>query len=232
LDTLAHARGYQGLPALSINWGPWAEVGMAAQQHLAGSVTFKAMGRISPEKGVELLGQLLLEKDEQMAVLPINWKQWRRLFPIADRSPLLSLLARDEAADAPTRKGTLSADAVLAAQPGERLRLLEVYVAGVLGFSADKLDMQQRLDQLGIDSLMAIELKNRVEVDLGVALTMATFLQVPSVTELATAILSQLESAAPHEDVKKLDEMVDRLENLSEEEVQALLAEETMATGG
>src|SRR5262249_33443573 len=154
----------------------------------------------APEKGVELLGQLLLEKDEQMAVLPINWKQWRRLFPIADRSPLLSLLARDEAADAPNRKGGLSADAVLAAPPGERLRPLAIYVAGVLGFSADKLDMQQRLDQLGIDSLMAIELKNRVEVDLGVSLTMATFLQVPSVTELATAILSQLESAAPHED--------------------------------
>jgi acyl transferase domain-containing protein/acyl-CoA synthetase (AMP-forming)/AMP-acid ligase II/NADPH:quinone reductase-like Zn-dependent oxidoreductase/acyl carrier protein len=231
MDSLAQARASLGLPALSVNWGPWSEVGMAAQQHLAGSATFKAMGKISPDKGVELLGQMLLEKDAQMAVLPINWKQWRRLFPVIDRSPLLALLARDESADAPARKGGLSADAVLAAPPGERLRLLEVYVAGVLGFSADKLDMQQRLDQLGIDSLMAIELKNRVEVDLGVALTMATFLQVPSVTELAAAILSQLESAAPHEEVKKLDEMVDRLENLSEEEVQALLAEETMATG-
>ncbi len=231
MDTLAQARAVQGLPALSINWGPWAEIGMAAQQHLAGSATFKAMGKIAPDQGVELLGQMLLEKDPQVAVLPINWKQWRRLFPAADRWPLLALLARDESEDAPARKGGLSADAVLAAPPGERLRLLEVYVAGVLGFSADKLDMQQRLDQLGIDSLMAIELKNRVEVDLGVALTMATFLQVPSVTELAAAILAQLESAAPQEDVKKLDEMVDRLENLSEEEVQALLAEETMATG-
>ena len=231
MDELAHARASQGLPALSINWGPWAEVGMAAQDHLTGSVALKAMGKIAPDKGVELLGHLLLEKAEQMAVLPINWKQWRRLFPVADRSPLLALLAREEAADAPARKGALSADAVMDAPQGERLRLVEVYVAGVLGFSADKLDMGQRLDQLGIDSLMAIELKNRVEVDLGVALTMATFLQVPSVTELANAILSQLEAAAPQEDVQKLDEMVERLENLSEEEVQALLAEETMASG-
>jgi phthiocerol/phenolphthiocerol synthesis type-I polyketide synthase C len=231
MDELARARAARGLPGLSINWGPWAEIGMAAADHLAGSATFKAMGKIAPDKGVEILGQLLLEKDAQVAVLPINWKQWRRLFPVADRLPLLALLAREEASDAPARKGALSAGAVLAAPQGERLHLLEVYVAGVLGFSADKLDMQQRLDQLGIDSLMAIELKNRVEVDLGVALTMATFLQVPSVTELATAILSQLEAAAPGEDVEKLDAMVERLENLSEEEVQALLAEETMATG-
>jgi phthiocerol/phenolphthiocerol synthesis type-I polyketide synthase C len=231
MDELARARAAQGLPALSINWGPWAEIGMAAQDHLAGNVALQAMGKIAPDRGVELLGQLLLEKDAQVAVLPINWKQWRRLFPVADRSPLLALLAREEAADAPARKGALSAEAVLAAPQGERLRLLEVYVAGVLGFSADKLDMQQRLDQLGIDSLMAIELKNRVEVDLGVALTMATFLQVPSVTELATAILSQLEAAAPRANAEKLDAMVERLENLSDEEVRALLAEETLAGG-
>ena len=80
--------------------------------------------------------------------------------------------------------------------PRERQRLLQSYlgeqVARVLGLSASRLDVQQPLSNLGLDSLMAVELKNRIAVDLGVNVPMVKFLQGPSVEQAAAQILDQL----------------------------------------
>ncbi|RMF62702.1 MAG: SDR family NAD(P)-dependent oxidoreductase, partial [Cyanobacteria bacterium J069] len=68
LDALAHLRRSLGLPALSINWGPWATVGMAARQ--ADRFRTQGMEPISPETGVTILKSLLAETAPQVAVLP------------------------------------------------------------------------------------------------------------------------------------------------------------------
>ena len=85
--------------------------------------------------------------------------------------------------------------------PRERPRLLQSYlseqVARVLGLSASRLDLQQPLSNLGLDSLMAVELKNRIAVDLGVNVPMVKFLQGPSVEQAATQILDQLTQRFP-----------------------------------
>ena len=82
----------------------------------------------------------------------------------------------------------------------ERHQLLQSYlseqVARVLGLSASKLDVQQPLSNLGLDSLMAVELKNRIAVDLGVNVPMVKFLQGPSVDQAATQVLDQLTAEA------------------------------------
>jgi acyl carrier protein len=99
----------------------------------------------------------------------------------------------------------------------ERQGLLESYlgehVARILGFSASRLselDRQLPLSTLGIDSLMAVQLKNRLEADLGVAVPIAYFLQGPSVAQLARQVLEQLPPLA-------------NLDQLSDEEVDAML---------
>ncbi len=77
LDGLAHYRQGQGMCALSINWGAWAEVGMAArtkdqsQRRWAG----EGIRLIYPHEGVQILEQLLKQSSAQVAVLPINWSQ-------------------------------------------------------------------------------------------------------------------------------------------------------------
>ncbi len=51
LDALAHHRRALGLPALSINWGPWSEVGLAARADRGGRLAMRGIGSLSPRKG-------------------------------------------------------------------------------------------------------------------------------------------------------------------------------------
>jgi acyl carrier protein len=114
----------------------------------------------------------------------------------------------------------------------ERQRLLQSYlseqVARVLGLPASQLDVQQPLSNLGLDSLMAVELKNRIAVDLGVNVPMVKFLQGFSVAEAATQILEQLtaEAAVPSMPVAGInDPLLEDLDALSDEQVQSLLTD-------
>jgi natural product biosynthesis luciferase-like monooxygenase protein len=90
-------------------------------------------------------------------------------------------------------------DSLLLQEPRERGRLLEVYiceqVARVLELPASKIDIDQPVNTLGLDSLMAIQLKNRIECDLGVNVPVATFLRGASVAELSLQLLPQLTPA-------------------------------------
>ena len=86
LDSLAHYRAARGLPALAINWGPWAEVGMAAQPNRGGRLAELGTESIPPNDGVRVLGDLLGERSPQVAVVPINWKRpWNLVRSFAGR---------------------------------------------------------------------------------------------------------------------------------------------------
>ncbi len=158
----------------------------------------------------------------------------------------LQRMARVSTAVSQSRKGSLSKDKLYAAEPGERHRMLGAYlgeeVARVLGLPAAKLDVNQSLTPL-VDSLMVIELKNRIEADLEVVVPVATFFDEVSVDQLATRLLERLTTEAPtpsqrqeHVDSETLEQMLAALEQLSEDEAQAILAAEKQlpppSTGG
>ncbi len=85
-------------------------------------------------------------------------------------------------------------------EPEERARLLESYicgqVAGVLDLAPSKINVQQPVNTIGLDSLMAIQLKNRIEGDLGVNVPVATFLRGASIAELTLQLLPDLLTAS------------------------------------
>jgi myxalamid-type polyketide synthase MxaE and MxaD len=204
LDALAHHRHVRGLPALSINWGPWAEVGMAARLDGRGRLAGRGTASIGPEKGVEVLGRLLGKGAAQIGVMPVNLlRQWTQLHPRAAESPLLRDLVRGEREiplPRPKRNASLTYDRLLAAAAEERQQLLEPYlrtqVAEALGMSASTLDAQQPLSDLGLNSLMAVELQTQVKSDLGVSISMADLSQNPSVGDIAAQLLARLFPAA------------------------------------
>jgi len=249
LDALAHHRRAQGRPALSINWGAWSGLGFAdttGGKRLATRLALLGIDSLATGQALKVLGRLLRQGSTQVAAVPVDWVRYRQSYPADNASPLLSELAREQAdnisrASHPGEKRRM----VLAAEPAERRQLLQSHltelVARVLGLPTTRLDVRQPLSNLGLDSLMAVELKNRIAVDLGVNVPMVTFLSGPSVEQAAAQLLQLLTSedstlsvspasviAHPNGEGRNggLDEL--RLENLdqySDEEVNSLLSD-------
>jgi len=249
LDALAHHRKAQGRPALSVNWGAWAELGFAQTaggKRLAAHLALVGIRSMAPRQALEVLERMLRQDAAQVAAVPVDWRQYRQFYSVGSESPLLSQLANEEVEAQPqAAHAGEKREILLAAEPAARLQLLRSYlseqVARVLGLSVSRLDVEQPLSNLGLDSLMAVELKNRIAVDLGVNVPMVKFLQGPSVAQAATQILDQLtaelsaSSARPAPTAAQRQEeysngdtngdLLAKLDQLSDEEVDSLLAD-------
>jgi acyl transferase domain-containing protein/1-acyl-sn-glycerol-3-phosphate acyltransferase/acyl carrier protein len=203
LDALAHERRALGRPALSINWGPLAEVGYVAQHRdVADYLDRLGYLAFTPVQAFEILGTLLRRGATHLMAARIDWPRWARSSQTAAGSAMLRHLAPSPAESAARRNGESAAvggslrSALLSASPTERtgrvIAFLREKVAKVLGLSAAKLDDSRALTELGFDSLMAVELMTVLRVELGVELAAVKLLQGVSIAGLATEVLSQV----------------------------------------
>ncbi|UCH94440.1 MAG: KR domain-containing protein, partial [Candidatus Aminicenantes bacterium] len=241
LDILAHHRRALGQPTLSINWGPWSDVGMMVrhQQAAGREVMPRGVGSFTPNQGLEALGYLMARDSVQVGVVPFDWQTFFRSYPAAIRLPLLGHIVREEittplSGEDGGEKGKQTLNAIWQASPGDRITLLESYfrdqLAKVLQLPAAKIDVHQSILELGVDSLTSIELQNLVKIDLGVSIPVIAFLQGQSLAQLSEQMLTQLpspvtEPAAPARDPEKAKQLLARINELSDEEVEQLLNE-------
>lgn len=208
LDALAHYRHDQQQTGLSINWGPWRQAGLvdrsgAAEERLA----LQGIGSVSPTQGLAVLERLIPQVIPQIAVVNFNWPQFFKASRTASDSLLLSHLVQESIEPsglARSRNIELQVrHDLLSAEPALRQKLLENYalekVSQILGVPVSKLDPQASLLNFGLDSIMAIELKNSIDADLGVRVPIATFLQGHSIAHLTAQVLDQLTEAVPSE---------------------------------
>src|SRR5690606_28853090 len=92
LDALADYRTRQGLPVLTINWGPWAQVGMAANENVRSRMARNAgVSALLPAQGVSLFSQLLHSDIRRVAVAALNWGQIAGMVAMAGITPPLLL---------------------------------------------------------------------------------------------------------------------------------------------
>ncbi|MFI0469204.1 acyltransferase domain-containing protein [Saccharopolyspora sp. 5N102] len=235
LDALAHHRRANGLPALVINWGFWANVGMMARKELADgqSVLPRGMSQFSPDEGTAVLNSLMRDDQTQVAVLRVDWDSWANAYPTAAASPHLqdligssprraqpeatpapvvrSIRLRPESvpsngAAAPTSMPQVLVDEprpepvpvpVPAAEPapaaGDELEVKLVdLAAAVLGMRAERINVGLPLKKMGMDSLMFMEFRNRVEREFRVKLPAVKLLNNGSVTTVAESVRSAL----------------------------------------
>jgi len=202
LDGLAHYRRGRGLPALSVNWGPWTEVGMAARPDRGERLALRGVDGIRPEQGVEAMELLLGAGSGQFAVMPFDCAQWERFYPSAATSSLYACLSRQEASSRQDDADDTEAYAIrniLVAPQNERESSMRAYlgrqiakVLGIVGGKAAKLNANQPLIQFGMDSLMALEIKNLIEKSLGVTIPLSNLLGGSSLAGLARLALDQM----------------------------------------
>jgi myxalamid-type polyketide synthase MxaB len=174
MDALAHWRSGQGLPALSINWGPWSEVGMVADMDEVNQrrLSEQGMSLISPDQGLRLLGSLVAESTPQVVVLPIDWEKYGSAFPSAAESSFLEDLLHSDGGGTDSETVALASRETIAAAAGaERRQLLEESLRGmtakVLKMKPSNIDTALSLQKAGVDSLMALELLNQIEKTYG-----------------------------------------------------------------
>jgi len=205
VDALAHLRRARGQPALSVDWGSWSEVGMAAGIGEAHRRRWAAMGlrMIAPTEGVAMLKQMLAAAaSPQVAAMPlVRTRLPRNLGPFYEE---LVQAAPARSAAAPASAPADILPRLAQAPVDDRLALLVGYLSDqivrVLALPATRaVDPQRSLMDMGMDSLMAMELRNRLQTALKAKVAVADLLKGPSLQQLAARVLAGLElgEAAP-----------------------------------
>lgn len=206
MDALAHYRASTGLPARTINWGPWADIGMATASGAAVQRRWRAQGveLLSVARGLAALQEALQANEVQVVALDANWDRLLSQFPTGQEPPFLSRLRRRAAKTAPAQ-GFLRIARNIQAASGEERRLLvtdyiRAQVAKVLGHaSSDAVDTRTPLTDMGFDSLMVIELSNSITSLMGQKYEPSALLDTPTIEQLAVAVAGRMSASASRE---------------------------------
>lgn len=187
LDALAADRAARGLPGLSIAWGPWAEIGLAAAQANRGArIAEHGLASLSPEQGRGILRRFSAQTSyvAAMSIDPVRWCE------VAGSStqPLLSGIAGSAALSAAASSATRRnlADAA------EVKELVTAQLAAVLRMSPERIDADKPFHSLGLDSLMGLELRNRIERLLDFKLPATSVWNFPTVNQLCAHLTAQI----------------------------------------
>ena len=237
LDLLAFERRRQGLPALSIDWGAWGEIGAAADDRVSDRLARQGIFTISAAQGLAAFDRLLEDGTTQAAVLSIDWTRYAasvwRGNPPATLSDVLSERAPGSVGQTASSSPRSDLRQQLADAPvGRRRSLLAVFVreqvGHALGMAAAAVDPRAPLSEFGMDSLLAVELRNMLGSALNQSLPATLLFDFPTVESLTDHLLAGLEggetTSVPQTTAPLQPNAVEAIENLSDDEVDRLLA--------
>ena len=204
LDTLAENRRSRGLPGTALAWGPWAGGGMAQSDRMVterlGSGPFRAL---DPDRALQVLGQSLLDGDATLTVTDVDWAQIAAAVGDVRHAPFLRELTDvhaliPAAPAAPEATGTQELarrlSGLTAAEQEQVLTdVVRAEAAAILRHdSADAVEADRAFNELGFDSLTAIELRNRLSELAGVPLPSTLIFDYPTAAGLARHLRQEL----------------------------------------
>ena len=218
LDGLAHYRRAMGLSGLSLHWGAVSQVGEAAERGADVKAHKVGMGMISPDQFLESL-ELLMSgtartegtlSDVEIGIVPIQWPAWQER---AANWSFLSELVRETESQEEAKLTRIKRHDLLqrleSLSKGDRQKILITYlqteVAQVLGMTASQIDVQQHLNTMGLDSLMSLELRNRIQTDLAVDVPIVKFIEAISIVGLATEVNGQLTQIDQNQEIEPIN---------------------------
>ncbi|MCV7348069.1 type I polyketide synthase [Mycolicibacterium rhodesiae] len=240
LDAFAHYRREQGLPALTIGWGPWS-VGMVEELNLEKLYAARGIELITPAVGALVLDRLINQQPPDVVAISADWGRARHA-GLGSRLPMMFA----ELGTSETVPGAAESDGsilmMLATTPeadrpaviADRLRHL---VAAVFDCAIDDFEPDDMLEDIGLDSMMAMEFRVRINMTFSIDLPVLEILRGVSVNSLADRVLAELhfihgevatataEPTEPTEAADLGDELDQLMAEMSDAELQELLAQ-------
>ncbi|WP_425353079.1 type I polyketide synthase, partial [Saccharomonospora piscinae] len=203
LDALAEHRRARGLAGTSVAWGAWADGGMAEGEEQE-RLSLRGIQAMAPARAVAALQRALDHDDTNVTIADVDWARFLSLFAAAGRRPLFTalpeaadVLAGPTAGEADDRATSALEEALAGLPDAERVERLTALVcqaaAVVLGHrSADDVRADRAFRDLGFDSLSAVELRDRLSGETGVALQATVVFDYPTPAALARSLHEQL----------------------------------------
>jgi acyl transferase domain-containing protein/NADPH:quinone reductase-like Zn-dependent oxidoreductase/SAM-dependent methyltransferase/NAD(P)-dependent dehydrogenase (short-subunit alcohol dehydrogenase family)/acyl carrier protein len=202
LDSLAHHRRTLGLPALTINWGVLGGEGYVARNtRVAEFLAKQGTTELSPAEVISILESSLRAPGPQVAAIRVDWAKWRTFFRSMQANPLLERIFASVEGE---ESGGVTSDwrnRIESAAPAEKeaviAQAVREVVGSVLRVKPDRLRDDQPLTDLGLDSLMGVEIENSLEAAIGVALPPTSLMRARTIGQIAALMATHLGGSAP-----------------------------------
>lgn len=237
LDAFAHYRQAHGLPALTIGWGPWS-VGMVEELKLEKVYAQRGIELITPAAGTRILDRLINQQTPNVVAISADWRRARTAGIGAELPQMFSELGTAETGPDPVDSQSSVLEFLSAIPDSDRLDAVAGHVrqiaAAVFDLGVGDIGLDDTLNDIGLDSMMAMDFRVRLNSMFVIDLPVLELLRGVTVNSLAARILAELalpgaDAAAPGDQTSEpavADDDVERLlEQLSEAELRQLLAE-------
>jgi acyl carrier protein len=241
IDGLAHHRRALGLPALTVNWGVLGGEGYVARnERVSDFLARQGTLAISPNEATGLLESFLRAGSTQTIAIRVDWSKWRQFFRGMQANPLLERIFSTLESEESTGARSDWRSRIDAAAPAEKQMVIcqavREAVGSVLRVKPDSLRDDQPLTDLGLDSLMGVEIEASLEAAVGVALPPTSLMRARTIGQIGSLIMGHLGGgtitpveepasvAASGESTDSVD-----LDAISDEEIERLLGAEADA---
>ena len=249
LDALAYHRKALGLPSLSINWGPWDQTGMVSTLTHRDQARWQSRGvnTIPPNKGLALFDQILGQDFARIGVFQINWSEFLKQFsnnPIPKFLEAFSHAYPNSAQPIQQKSNLIKHMEQLPAASRQKYMLNHIreMIAKIMVLSSpDDVDVQQSLFEIGMDSLMAVELRDTLETELGQGVRSTIVFDYPTPKALADYLVHSVlfddsldqtitSDETPHNSSLKQEDnllgILSEIEQLSDDHLEAAIDNE------
>lgn len=239
LDAFAHYRVAQGLPALTIGWGPWS-VGMVEELKLEQLYAQRGIELTTPVVGARILDRLINQTTPSVVAISADWGRARQGGFGGRVPPMFFDLGTSETVPAQPGSEASLLDVLAATPEQDRPAVIADHVKGIVAAvfdcSVDDFEPDDMLDDIGLDSMMAMDFRVRINMVFSIDLPVLEILRGVSVNSLADRVLAELHTIhgdvpATVQDSPPTHDIDELMEQLSDADLRELLAELEAGTG-